>query len=365
MLDFDSQLEGWQSGLMRRTRNAVGGNPSEVQILYPPQNNMEQPKPLIKPNQENLPTIERIASSKYQRLRELKSHAFRYINFRAELEKQLSREKNLTSLEKDRDSIEVHVRNSRFLMEKSIDTIKANTGHITKGIEDRNYVENDLIRAMVSDTNQNNNWDYKIKTESFHLPGRHKKMRIRELVETVKNEIEIAEKIWEESGHNVYKFRSESRKRLPSMNYFVNINALNLVPIKAACKEVEGVLNSNLVSTDLIHQQKIIRAISLLSSENLLDLPYDSIIFIDPDGIRQFENRSWGEISNDFDGKKHVLGIAPIGVYELERKSVDIEKIRKNMQENELVDHIKWLSLKDRELSIPVISNNDLFWPKL
>ncbi len=38
MLNFDGQLEGWQSGLMRRTRNAVGGNPSEVQILYPPQN---------------------------------------------------------------------------------------------------------------------------------------------------------------------------------------------------------------------------------------------------------------------------------------------------------------------------------------
>ena len=29
-------VEGWQSGLMRRTRNAVGSNPSEVQILYPP-----------------------------------------------------------------------------------------------------------------------------------------------------------------------------------------------------------------------------------------------------------------------------------------------------------------------------------------
>jgi hypothetical protein len=29
-------MEGWQSGLMRRTRNAVGRNPSEVQILYPP-----------------------------------------------------------------------------------------------------------------------------------------------------------------------------------------------------------------------------------------------------------------------------------------------------------------------------------------
>jgi hypothetical protein len=29
-------VEGWQSGLMRRTRNAVGRNPSEVQILYPP-----------------------------------------------------------------------------------------------------------------------------------------------------------------------------------------------------------------------------------------------------------------------------------------------------------------------------------------
>lgn len=31
-----SRMEGWQSGLMRRTRNAVGRNPSEVQILYPP-----------------------------------------------------------------------------------------------------------------------------------------------------------------------------------------------------------------------------------------------------------------------------------------------------------------------------------------
>ena len=29
-------MEGWQSGLMRRTRNAVGRNPSQVQILYPP-----------------------------------------------------------------------------------------------------------------------------------------------------------------------------------------------------------------------------------------------------------------------------------------------------------------------------------------
>lgn len=34
------RVEGWQSGLMRRTRNAVGRNPSEVQILYPPIKNM-------------------------------------------------------------------------------------------------------------------------------------------------------------------------------------------------------------------------------------------------------------------------------------------------------------------------------------
>lgn len=30
------KAEGWQSGLSRRTRNAVGGNPSQVRILYPP-----------------------------------------------------------------------------------------------------------------------------------------------------------------------------------------------------------------------------------------------------------------------------------------------------------------------------------------
>ena len=31
-----SGAEGSHSGLVRRTRNAVGGNPSQVRILYPP-----------------------------------------------------------------------------------------------------------------------------------------------------------------------------------------------------------------------------------------------------------------------------------------------------------------------------------------